>query len=173
MADTTINAKDFLPLLGVVIGISGSLISTYFIEWRRTKKEAKHLAQSFLGELKALRKITEERDYLNGIRLAIEHIEKTGKGYLFQVKVRKDYFLVYKENIQRIGMLDEPLPECLATFYTQSNSILEDLESLNDGSYSESHPESLLKCYKSILHLFEDNMLIGEKISKLITDKYS
>lgn len=158
---------------GGVIGVLGGFLSNYAIEQFKSKKAAKHLAQSFLGEIKALRTITEARGYTDGLKQLIEHIEITNEPILYQVKVRKDYLVVYKENADRIGMLEEPLPEYLATFYTLTNSILEDLESLSDGTFTNRPPQSLIKCYKEMLILFEKAGACGDKIIEIITEKYS
>ena len=69
-------------------------------------------------------------------------------------------------------MFEEPLPEYLATFYTLTNSIFEDLESLSDGTFSDRSPQSLLKCYKEMLTLFEGASAYGEKIIDIIKNKY-
>lgn len=158
---------------GGVIGVVGGFLSNYVFEQFKSKMAAKHLAQSFLGEIKALRTITEARGYTEGLKRCIEYIERTNEPDLFQVKVRKDYLVVYKENADRIGMLEEPLPEYLATFYTLTNSILEDLESLSDGTFSNRSSQSLIKCYKEMLFLFEKTEACGEKIIEIIVEKYS
>ena len=160
-------------IVGGVIGVISGFLSNYAIEQYKTKKAAKHLAQSFVGEIKALKTITEARGYTSGLKQLIQHIEETGKPFLYQVKVRKDYLVVYKQNADRIGMLEEPLPEYLATFYTLTNSILEDLESLSDKNFCNRSPESLIQCYKEMLTLFEKTHDCGEKIIEIIAEKYA
>lgn len=166
-------AADLISMVtGGVIGLVSGLVSNYALEQYKTNKTARHLAQSFVGEIKALKTITGARGYKDGLKKIVEYMESTGHPRLYQVQVRKDYFLVYKQNADKIGMLEEPLPEYLAIFYTLSNSILEDLQSLNDGTFANSSSEHLIKCYKDLLTLFEEVENYSEMIINVVSEKY-
>lgn len=160
-------------VVGGFIGVGGVLLNTYFTERNKSKNAAKHLAQSFLGEISALKTIAEVREYKKGLKQCIEYINRTDFADLYQVKVRRDNLIVYKENAGRIGMLVEPLPEYIATFYTLTNSILEDMESLSDGTFSGRSPQSLIKCYEQMIILFEAAEDCGDKIIGIIKEMYS
>jgi len=159
-------------IAGGAIAVIGGFLSNYAIETHKAKRAARHLAQSFLGEIKALRTIADTRGYVDGLKRLIAYIEQTDEPRLYQVKVRRDYMIVYKENADKVGMLEEPLPEDLAIFYTLTNSILEDLESLSDGTHEKMSAEGLLKCYKEMLQLFEMTQVRGDKIIETITEVY-
>jgi hypothetical protein len=156
--------KDALPLIGTLLGgllaLLGGFLSPLWHERRRRKSEARNLALAFAGEITALREIAERRGYVADIQRLIEYIRSTGQPAFIYVLVRKEYFNVYKENVSHIGLLEPPLPRLIATFYTQANSILEDLETLHDqSSNQELLPlEDLLRCYEQLLQLLEDSL---------------
>lgn len=125
--------QDYLPLAGVIIGgflaILGGLASNIAIEWYRDKTESKRLALAFKGELAALSNIVRKRGYIEIINSMISTMERTGKPEIFYVRVRREYFNVFNTNVGRIGTLKNPLPELVAKFYVQANSVLEDIQS--------------------------------------------
>jgi hypothetical protein len=169
--------KDALPLIGVLLGglltWLGGFLSQLWNERRRQKSEARNLALAFAGEIIALREIAERRGYVAGIQSYIERIRSTGQPDYIHTIVGREYFNVYKENVSRIGLLEPPLPRLIATFYTQANAILEDLEILRDqNNWKLFPPEVLLRTYEQLLQLFEDNMKVGGQVLSEISRKY-
>ena len=168
--------KDYLPLIGVLLGavlsLAGGYVSTLLVENRREKRESRNLALAFKGELVALRKIVEERKYIEALKAAIDFIQKHNQPYHITVKVRHQYFNVYKNNVNKIGTLNSPLPEWIATFYTQANAVLEDLESYCDGTYATASPDVLLESYKELVRIFGGAMVLAQRICDEIERQY-
>lgn len=147
-ADTLITLKDYLPLLGVIVGgvlaVVGGFASTIFVEWRRNNTESRQLAFAFRGELQALSTIANKRGYVEHIQSLIKTMQQTKQPVFARVHVRRDYFNVFNSNVNKIGMLKNPLPELIARFYVQANSILEDLQSYREGAWSKEDVEALI-----------------------------
>ena len=171
------NLKDYSPLIGVLVGgvlaIIGGLVSNLFVEWRRNVVESKRLAYAFKGELQALSSIARKRRYTEIINYYIAEMEKTRQPLFVNIQVRREYFNVFNSNVSKLGLLKNPLPELLATFYVQSNSILEDLQSYREGTWANASVESIIGSKKELLSLMEDTYALAEVIVKQIDKLYS
>ena len=163
---------NFQGLLGVVIGGAIALASAWGLDWWRQAREARNLAMAFRGEIVALREIVKRRGYLKSLADAIEEIKRTSQPLILHIPVRRQYFNVFDRNVDKIGMLNAPLPELLATFYIQANAALEDMESIREGIFS-GDSEPLAGVYESLHALLEDTLSLGEKIISEISRQYS
>jgi hypothetical protein len=176
-ADTAITLKDYMPLIGVVVGgvlaIVGGFASNLFVEWRRSVAESKKLALAFKGELSALSLIAIKRGYVENIKAIIESMEETNQPLFVQIHVRREYFNVFNSNVSKIGALKNPLPEMIARFYVQANSILEDLQSYCDGTWANTSIESLIASKKELVSLMEDTFALADEIVEKIEKMYS
>ena len=81
-----------------------------------------------MGEIGALLDIVQRRNYIGGLKQVIQHVQQTGQPMPFHFSVSHEYFGVYKNNTSRLGILKHPLPQKIATFYTQCFSILEQVK---------------------------------------------
>ena len=102
----TNNLKDYLPLIGVVIGgslaVIGGFASSIFVEWYRNASESKKLAFAFKGELQALSSITKKRGYIEYLKLLISQMEATGQPMRMQLHSRREYFNVFNANVSNM-----------------------------------------------------------------------
>lgn len=175
--NTTITLKDYLPIIGVVVGgilaIVGGFASNLFIEWRRDASESKKLAYAFKGELQALSGIAKRRGYVKYIKEIIKFIEKTNQPVFVDIHVRREYFNVFNSNVNKIGYLKNPLPEMIARFYVQANSILEDLQSYREGTYSREDLQSIIASKNELVSLMEETFLLADEIVEKIETIYS
>jgi len=174
---TAITFKDYFPLIGVVLGgvlaVSGGYFSNHILERNRRKSESKNLAFAFKGELKALSAIANKRGYVKHISNMIKRMQDNGKPLFVLINVRREYFNVYKSNVNNIGMLPAPLPELIARYYIQANSILEDLESYRDGSWASAGVDDLIASKTELVELMEDTFSLGDSIAEKIDEIYS
>jgi hypothetical protein len=160
-------------LIGVVLGGLITAGSTLFFEWYRDRRDSQRLAQAFRGEIKALQAIVEKRQYIEQLRNIIGFISAEGRSLNLVIRVRREYFRVYETNIDKIGLLKNPLPEQIAAFYVRANAILEDLNALDEGLWQDRPPEQQIKFYSELLALFEETMRDGSVIIEVIDEKYS
>jgi hypothetical protein len=174
--NTAIALKDYLPLIGVVVGgvlaLVGGFASNLFIETRRNADESKKLAFAFKGELLALSYIVKKRGYVVSLKLMIETMEKTNQPLIVHIKVSREYFNVFNANVNKIGSLKNPLPELIARFYVQANAVLEDLESLRNGDWSNSSVEALIGGKKELVSLMEETFSLADEIVVKIEEVY-
>ena len=150
----------------------GGVLGPHIIESLKHKRDAKNLAFAFRGELIAIRTIVSHRNYLEHLSKIIEHIKTTNEPYIFKVNVRQNYFNVYEKNVDKLGLLPNPLPELISTFYTQAKSVLEDLESLRDGDFSSPNTD-LVFVYTELYNLLYNTMKLVDVITQEIETAYS
>lgn len=167
----TLISKDYLPILQTLVGgfltFLGGFLGNFLIQQQQRRSERKNLASAFYGEIKALVRIVERRRYVQGIKDRIKVLEKGGETK-FKVRVEQKYFNVYDKNLDKIGILPEPLPEEIVDLYTVMTSILEDLATLNESSIYEGDPEIIIKHLVELQSLFEYMIESGYKICKKI-----
>lgn len=155
-----------IAVVGVIIGGVMSFFNTSRLETRKQAAESRRLALAFQGEIRALLRIVNRRGYLEGFQCVFEEMERTQKKIPINIKVRREYFPVFKNNVSNIGLLECPLPELIAQFYVQANSVLEDIESYHDGTLKNEGVRSLIVRVKETHALLQETLVIGEEIIK-------
>ena len=155
-----------IAVLGVIIGGSINVASTFYLEGKKQKAHSRRLALAFQGEIGALLKIIQRRRYLETFQWFIEEMERTGNKYSFDLRVRREYFLVFKNNVGDIGLLACPLPALIAQFYVQANSVLEDIENHRDGTLANVGVSDLIESVKEMRALLHETVELGETIIK-------
>jgi len=162
----SVTLKDALPLIGVVIGAVigglGSFFGSYCLENSKFKREKRNLALAFAGEIAAVRRIVEVRHYVQRIEDALQYVRQTRQPFTYRAPITREYFNVYEQNVSRIGILDDPLPRRIATFYTQANAILEDFHGMTTGAFED--VDRLIAFYEQLLELFRDTFNIADEI---------
>lgn len=159
-------------LLGGLLAIAGGIVTTLFRDEQLQRRESRNLALAFKGEITALLELIQERNYLKRMADVIEQIEQSGQPFYMPFRVRFEYDRVYRENVARIGILNSPLPEQIPLFYTRFTSVLEDLASLGDGTYTGLELAILLRIYRDAHRLLEILLSQGETILAAIDHEY-
>jgi len=171
------NLKDYLPLIGVVIGgslaVIGGFASSILVEWYRNASDSKKLAFAFKGELQALSSITKKRGYIEYLKLLISQMEATGQPVCMQLHSRREYFNVFNANVSNIGVLKNPLPEMIAIFYVQANSIMEDFQTYREDVSNDFTVEFLIASKKELVSIMEDTFSLADEIVIKIDELYS
>ena len=174
VSPSSLMLKDFLPAIAAFMsaGLAG-YFGPRFLERRRRKWETRNLALAFGGEIKAIQRIVKVRKYQEFIQQLIEHTRTTGQPLYIAPRIQREYFGVYKGNLGRLGMLDAPLPELIATFYTMANGILEDFESARDPANQEFlTAEVLIGFYEQLFQVFHHAMSLSDQIIAEISRQY-
>jgi hypothetical protein len=156
----------------VIIGGVISFFNTSRLETRKQAAESRRLALAFRGEIRALLRIVNRRRYLEGFQSIVEKMETAQIKVPINIKVRREYFPVFKNNVTNIGSLECPLPELIAQFYVQANSVLEDIESYHDGTLEHDDIQSLTGRVKETHALLQETLVIGEEIIKEVNLLY-
>jgi len=90
------------------------------------------------------------------------YVRQTRQPFTYRAPITREYFNVYEQNVSRIGILDDPLPRRIATFYTQANAILEDFHGMTTGAFED--VDRLIAFYEQLLELFRDTFNIADEI---------
>ena len=171
-----LTVKDYLPLIGVVLGgvlaMVGGFFSNLWLEYRRERKMRETLALAFQGEIEALLEIIAKRGYMEGLRKAKAQTEQTGAIHGYHFRARRKYFSVYEANVGQIGLLRPPLSRLVARFYTQANAILEDMERFEEAEPSKIKPADAIAAYEEVLSIAEDTVAVGCQIVSEIARRY-
>jgi hypothetical protein len=161
----------FQVLLGGLLSFAGGYGATWLTESSRERRDARNLALAFRGELVAINAIAHRRQYLKGIAETMVTIARTKQTLTLSIHARREYFHVYKRNVDKLGTLRAPLPGKIATFYTQASSVLEDFESLREGEFDSSW-ELQLSAYKELHALLESTTDLAVEIISDIEKLY-
>lgn len=100
-------------LVGTLIGRGLSIGSALLVLSRQREHEKKNLEGAFAGEIAAILEIARLRDYVGSIQRLLDEIKGRDNWGAFPLKVRQEYFSVYKKNAHQLGLLDPPLPSAL------------------------------------------------------------
>jgi hypothetical protein len=133
-----------------MLSIAGGYLSTVLLERRRLRRETRRLAFAFRGEIPALLDQIHDRKYVERLSGVIGAMEETKEPFFMPFSARYDYANVYKSNVNKIGLLDDALPEQIPIFYTLLISVLEDLVSIGGGAYSDLKLEDPMMTYREI-----------------------
>ncbi len=140
----------YLPLLQTLVGglltFLGGLLGTYFVQRAQRKTETESMAAAFYGEITASLLTIERRQYIQILETTLEEFRKDAKAELSYFEITEKSFGVYENNIGKIGLLPNPLPEKIFVFYGLLTTVLNDLASLNKLT-SEPHKTSTVEGY--------------------------
>lgn len=166
--------KDYIPLLQTLVGglltFLGGLLGNVIIQQRQRKVERNSLASAFYGEIQALIGIVERRQYIQGIQKSIEALRLNRK-VSFHIRVTRKYFNVYEKNLDKIGILPNPLPEKIVDVYTVMTAILEDLDLINEESFYDQETEVSVAYLAELNSLFKYAVESGYKVCKEIKNR--
>jgi len=151
-------------IVGGMLTIAGGFLSSYLLERKKLELQSRNLALALRGEVSALLSIIEDRGYVERMAQVIQQIEQTQEPFYMPYHTRYSYDRVYGENVDKIGLLREPLPEMVATFYAQVNSLLEDMGNLAEGRYSQLGLPLLLRVYREAQRILMNTTKLGQEI---------
>ena len=147
-----------------VLAIAGGIVGNYtFLRFQR-KLDRENLKGGFLGEITALNSIVKKRKYIEHLEGVLDTMKKDRVKLPFTFEVTYNYFRVYENNVDKLGLLNQPLPELIVQFYTQCFATLEDIDRIKKIAIKEIPIENLVAWYSELLSLFKDNVKLGEKI---------
>jgi predicted outer membrane lipoprotein len=159
-------------IVGGLLATAGAILTNLYIERMRQTRESRNLALAFKGEITALLQHIKERHYQQRFAQVIEEIQQTQQPFLMPFRIRFRYDRVYDENVERIGLLNEPLPELIPLFYTRLTSVLEDMLSLGDETYAGLELELLLRIYRDMHRVLGETVDLGNQILETIDSRY-
>ena len=159
--------------LGGCIGVAGSIVSNWFLESYRRKRLKESSALAFRGEVSSLLILINRRDYINHLRSVKEYIVENRELVNFNFYAEREYFFVYKNYINKIGLFSNPLPYKITKFYTLASALLEDVERLNDQGLPTNNVDHAIRYYGEMISFMEEIVTTGQDVVEIIDSKYS
>ena len=159
-------AGEYLIVQALVAGILsfiGAVAGNIFAHRLQRKNDRKNLSTAFFGEISSILWVIKERNYIAEVERAIRNINEGGQR-IFARPIERDYLLVYKENVGKLGVLDKDLPRLIATFYTQISILLDDNQELLNVDFNRVERGYVEKRHEEVLKLLKETEKIGYKI---------
>ena len=151
-------------ILGAFVAICSGVATPFFLEKSKRRAERLSLTGAIVGEVQALIEISRHRKYIEGIRQELTKAQTNPDKYgIFHFSVRRNPMRVYESNLTRIGLLPDPLPKQIVSFYAGISSILEDIEDMREGKIQRT-PEDRIRVLNELLQLMEATLALGEGI---------
>jgi hypothetical protein len=159
-------------IVGGLVATLGGILTTVTLDSLRRRHESARLAFALKGEIAALLQQIRERGYDDRLTQVMNQIQASGQPFFMPFRLRFRYDRVYDKNVDKIGILKNPLPERIPAFYTRLASIMEDLASLGDGTYAALDLPALLRIYSDLSRLVKLTISEGEQIINTIDQLY-
>ncbi len=159
-------------VVGGAISLVSTVFTTFGIEHLRRTREARGAAYALRGNIIGILTIVQIRQYVTHVRNMIAHMEAGNPGNIMKSRVKQNYLEVYNKHIDKLGLLVIPLPELVSVFYTNVNSIVEDMQAAYDGEHDDASQEELLRHYREFESLLSTTSDLGRQIIETITENY-
>jgi hypothetical protein len=123
-------------------------------------QERKSLKAALAAEIRATLSIIKQRHYIAGLERFIASIDHQ-RNDLFQIRIARDYDVVFRSNSNKIGLLPPDIAERVVQFYFLISSAIEDIKLLADANAA---PELRLAWN---LHRVEGNRFFHQQLLDL------
>lgn len=121
MADATLVGV----FVGGVVSLATTLCSTVYFDSRRRCQEANAAASIFRGCMTSLVNLINRRNFIERLRRHAHDIRNAKQTIRFEIRAQRNYQQLFDSNIDRVGILQAPLPELICRFYILTSSALE------------------------------------------------
>lgn len=110
------------PAITGIVGFFAAFIPSVWLERRREKQQARTLRASLIAEISGMAEIIRARGYIEALREGVEGRRKT-----MSVNVPGDYFVIYKSNTARLGLLEPEEASRIVHLYHLIESVVQDV----------------------------------------------
>ncbi|KGE77407.1 hypothetical protein [Halomonas salina] len=105
-----------------VIGFMAAMLSTVLVEYLKRRHETRILRASLMAEISAMAEIIRSRRYIQALQDGAEM-----RRFRLGVNVPDDYFIVYKSNTARLGLLSAHEAKRIVRLYHLVESVVQDV----------------------------------------------
>jgi hypothetical protein len=169
MADISVSGV----LFGAAIGLISTLSSTTYLEYLRRLRDENNIASVYAGGVSSSTRLLAKRDFVKQIQERIDEIKCTGAlSEVFRVSATRDYSLVLEKNIDKLGLLDAPLPRKILEFYTSLDAIIIDFDSTQEDEVTSCSPQRFSIVYEELRDLLIFTLALGDEIVTEIESRY-
>ncbi|MFV5362696.1 hypothetical protein VXO68_16080 [Acinetobacter oleivorans] len=133
-----------------------------FFKYKDNKSQQLSIQLAIIAEIKALKKLIEQRKYVQDIQNVVLHLEKN-RGYriTLSLDIQENVFPVYSSNLDKIGQLSPKIAPQVVTFYALLSSILQDVKV---GGLLSIREQGNYQNYKNIYDLLTNALEIADEI---------
>ncbi|AIL74681.1 MULTISPECIES: hypothetical protein [Acinetobacter calcoaceticus/baumannii complex] len=133
-----------------------------FFKYKDNRSQQLSIQLAIIAEIKALKKLIEQRKYVQDIQNVVLHLEKN-RGYriTLSLDIQENVFPVYSSNLDKIGQLSPKIAPQVVTFYALLSSILQDVKV---GGLLSIREQGNYQNYKNIYDLLTNALEIADEI---------
>lgn len=162
-----------LYIMSGIIGAGGAFLGGFAPAWLQQKNLRVSVALGIKGEVEAIHAVIQKREYLKDVKDARDKTERTREVHPFWFKASRDYFAIYRSNLNHIGLLGPMLARDTAQLYTYASAILEDIDDFDEYGRPHTDPDVATRRYNELIHLFEECDELSGTIINEIDKKFA
>ena len=117
----------FKIVLTASLTLGGGVILLVLTQFLTRCQERKSVQAAVRSEIQSILAIVERRQYIRVLSNFIETIKKDGSVRFFQIRVGKDYDLVFRTNCNKLGLLPSETAAKTVRFYHLISSVTQDI----------------------------------------------
>lgn len=118
-----------------------------------------------------MRSLYDTRKYLSLHRERLQNWETTDEPIVFSRDFEeRRYDQIYRANADRIGVLPDPIPQHIATFYTLLDAVHEDLGKMSRGVFDDQNRASKLAFYRHFIQVMEQMLDAAQTVEAELAD---
>lgn len=128
MANEVSLVSAYIALGGAFIGAVTTFFPTYWIERYKENKEARMTTVAVITEIESVLSLLEKRQYVYSIKSILDKI-RSGEisGSTYRIIVPADFCIVYKRNIERLGLLPNSIRKDVIEFHQLLDAVICDV----------------------------------------------
>lgn len=163
-------------LLSALLGGLLVAVPSVWSTLRADRRERRNVASAFRGEIGAVLSLYDTRQYLSLHCERLQTWETTDEPVVFSRDFEeRRYDQIYRANADRVGVLPDPIPQHIATFYTLLDAVHEDLGKMSRGVFGDQDRVSKLAFYRHFVQVMRQMLDAGKtveaELASLITDE--
>jgi len=134
LVSEALRSQQLWTFLGFLAGAGVTFVAALLPHWWQRRQEKKSIRAALAAEVRAISAIVAYRDYLDGLQRHIASIEREQHTHLYQVRIARDYDIVFRSNCDKIGLLPADLSGSVVRFYYLVSSAVEDVRLFNEAN---------------------------------------
>lgn len=154
-----------VTLVSAIIGAMIALIVTFYTHQLHQKAEKRRMASAFAGEIMAILEIARIRRMKEVLQSGVKLYQEGKHWTAWNWPISDDYFRVYRQNVDKIGLFKAPIPADIACFYTLCFAVVESLTTMGK-TWDFRNGEFMIKALSQELEIVGRIEKLGEEISK-------
>ena len=159
----------YSALGGAFVGAVSAFIPNYLISKCKERSEKRSTTLQLYAEIKSILELIKLRQYVEAVTNIVNELKQGGKGsYQLQIQFQEERFVVYRNNLPKLGLIDYDLQLKIVEFYMLLEAIIQDVK---PGGILNTMPGRLFE-YENILNITIRAVNVADSTVRLIEDRY-